>query len=101
MPPCRIQAHNEQLSEFERGRIIVLKEAARLPDLSPVEHVQDMMGRRLHLPGNIDDLAQRLEQICQEIPQETMRVLYHLCHVVWQLTSRLEVVQHFTKLINV
>ncbi|GFX90700.1 hypothetical protein TNCV_3195181 [Trichonephila clavipes] len=33
--------------------------------------------RGLHLPGNVDDLAQQLEQIRQEIPQETIRMLYH------------------------
>ncbi|GFT92163.1 transposable element Tcb1 transposase [Trichonephila clavipes] len=27
------------------------------PDPSPIEHVWDMMGRRLHLPGNVDILA--------------------------------------------
>ncbi|GFW14000.1 hypothetical protein TNCV_4701351 [Trichonephila clavipes] len=36
-----------------------------------------MMGKRLHLPGNVHDLARRLEQLWQEIPQETIRVLYH------------------------
>ncbi|GFV46936.1 uncharacterized protein TNCV_3033331 [Trichonephila clavipes] len=30
---------------------------ARSPDLSKIEHVWDMMGRRLLLPGNVDDLA--------------------------------------------
>ncbi|GFU38503.1 transposable element Tcb1 transposase [Trichonephila clavipes] len=50
---------------------------ARSPDLSSIEHVWDMMGRRLHLPGNVDDITQCLEQIWQEIPQETIRVLYH------------------------
>ncbi|GFV34600.1 transposable element Tcb1 transposase [Trichonephila clavipes] len=49
----------------------------RSPDPSPIEHVWDMMGRRLHLPGNVDDLVTQLEQIWQEIPQETIRVLYH------------------------
>ncbi|GFY11727.1 uncharacterized protein TNCV_1529191 [Trichonephila clavipes] len=34
------------------------------------------MRRRLP-PENVDDLARQLEQIWQEIPQETMRVLYH------------------------
>ncbi|GFV91332.1 uncharacterized protein TNCV_898491 [Trichonephila clavipes] len=42
-----------------------------------MEHVRDMLGRRLHLLGNVDDLAQQLEKIWQEIPQETFRVLYH------------------------
>ncbi|GFT55288.1 transposable element Tcb1 transposase [Trichonephila clavipes] len=90
MPHRRIRAHYEQLSEFERGRIIGLKEVVpwpyfsedkarphvarvatncltacqtlpwltRSPGLSSVEHVWDMMGRRLHLPGNVDHLAQ-------------------------------------------
>ncbi|GFW24588.1 transposable element Tc1 transposase [Trichonephila clavipes] len=148
----RIRAHNEQLSEFERGRIIGLKEGVfsdescfqlcpddhrrrvwrqleqradpafpiashtgpqqgvlvwgaisfeagllwssleahlqhiayqtlpwptRSPYSSPIEHVWDMMGRRLHLQGNVDYLARQLEKIWQEIPQETIRVLYH------------------------
>ncbi|GFW50949.1 transposable element Tc1 transposase [Trichonephila clavipes] len=152
MPLCSIRAHYEQLSEFERGRIIGLKKSvfrdkfsfqlcpdkhrrrvwrrpvqradpaitiaghtssqqgviylglvfqqdnakphttripmncltayqtlpcpARLPDPSPIEHVWDMMRRRLHLPGNVDGLARQLEQIWQEIPQETIRVIY-------------------------
>ncbi|GFX03504.1 transposable element Tc1 transposase [Trichonephila clavipes] len=29
----------------------------RSPDPSPIEHVWDMMGRRLHLPGNVDYLS--------------------------------------------
>ncbi|GFW47199.1 hypothetical protein TNCV_56521 [Trichonephila clavipes] len=52
---------------------------ASLPDLSPIEHVWDMMGKRLHLPGIVDDLALQLEQIRQEILQETIR---DLCHSV-------------------
>ncbi|GFW82337.1 transposable element Tcb1 transposase [Trichonephila clavipes] len=36
---------------------------ARLSDLSPIEHVWNMIGRQLHLPGNVDDLARQLEQI--------------------------------------
>ncbi|GFU47854.1 transposable element Tc1 transposase [Trichonephila clavipes] len=46
-----------------------------MPDLSSMEHVWDMMGRRLHLLRNVDDLVQRLEQIWQEIPQETVKAL--------------------------
>ncbi|GFV44660.1 hypothetical protein TNCV_212141 [Trichonephila clavipes] len=61
MPHCWIRAHYEQLPEFERGRIIRLKEA----------------GKGLYLSGNVDNLALQLEQTWQEIPQETIRVLYH------------------------
>ncbi|GFX70693.1 transposable element Tcb1 transposase [Trichonephila clavipes] len=105
MPRHRIRMHYEQLLEFERGRIIGLKEGgwtnrriachmdrsdaaikrfcqtlpcpARSPDLSPIEHVWDMKGRRLHLPGIVDDLARQLMQIWQEIAQLTIMVLYH------------------------
>ncbi|GFV04619.1 transposable element Tcb1 transposase [Trichonephila clavipes] len=49
----------------------------RSPDLSPIKHVGDIMGRQLHLTGNVHDLARQLEKICQEIPQEMTRVLYH------------------------
>ncbi|GFV52240.1 transposable element Tcb1 transposase [Trichonephila clavipes] len=41
---------------------------ARSPDPSPIEHVWDMRGRRLYLPGNVDDLTRQLEQIWQNIP---------------------------------
>ncbi|GFX83231.1 transposable element Tcb1 transposase [Trichonephila clavipes] len=50
---------------------------ASSPDLSPIEHVWDTMGRRLHLLWYVDDRTRQLEQIWQEIPQETIRVLYH------------------------
>ncbi|GFY01728.1 transposable element Tc1 transposase [Trichonephila clavipes] len=46
-------------------------------NLSKIEHVWDIMRRRLHLQGNIDDLARQLEQFWQEISPETIRVLYH------------------------
>ncbi|GFX72477.1 hypothetical protein TNCV_4060741 [Trichonephila clavipes] len=36
-----------------------------------------MMGRQLHLLGNVVDLARQLEQIWQEVQQETIEVLYH------------------------
>ncbi|GFY18874.1 transposable element Tcb1 transposase [Trichonephila clavipes] len=42
------------------------------------DHIRhDMMGRRLYLPGNVDDLVRELEQIWQEILHETIGVLYH------------------------
>ncbi|GFX31670.1 uncharacterized protein TNCV_4081941 [Trichonephila clavipes] len=48
------------------------------------------MGRKLHLPGNVDNLARQLEQIWQEIPQKTIRELYHSMprHVVACIQAR-------------
>lgn len=48
---------------------------ARSPNLLPIEHAWDKRGRRLYLPENFDDLARQLEQILQEIPQDTIRTL--------------------------
>ncbi|GFY33735.1 hypothetical protein TNCV_4594471 [Trichonephila clavipes] len=31
--------------------------AIQIASVPPIEHVWDMMGRRLYLPGNVDDLA--------------------------------------------
>ncbi|GFX30360.1 transposable element Tcb1 transposase [Trichonephila clavipes] len=65
---------------------------ARSPDLSSIEHVWDMMGRRLHLPGNVNDLARLLEQVWRKIPQETIRELYHSmsCRVAACFQARVE-----------
>ncbi|UYV70421.1 SETMAR [Cordylochernes scorpioides] len=49
---------------------------ARSPDLSPIEHIWDVMGRRLQPSRNVDYLARQLEKIWQEIPQHTIRNLY-------------------------
>ncbi|UYV63148.1 hypothetical protein LAZ67_2003293, partial [Cordylochernes scorpioides] len=49
---------------------------ARSPDLSLIEHIWEVMGRRLQPFRNIDYLARQLETIWQEIPQHTIRNLY-------------------------
>ncbi|UYV63751.1 hypothetical protein LAZ67_2005502 [Cordylochernes scorpioides] len=49
---------------------------ARSPDLSSIEHIWDVMGRRLQPSRKVDYLARQLETIWQEIPQHTIRNLY-------------------------
>ncbi|UYV69341.1 hypothetical protein LAZ67_6003273 [Cordylochernes scorpioides] len=49
---------------------------ARSPDLSPIEHIWDVMGRRLQPSQNVEYLARQLVTIWQEIPQHTIRNLY-------------------------
>ncbi|GFY10067.1 hypothetical protein TNCV_1946121 [Trichonephila clavipes] len=50
------------------------------------------MGRRLHLLGNVDDIARQLEQIWQEISQET--ALYRYATSCGSLHPRLEGLPH-------
>ncbi|GFV16178.1 hypothetical protein TNCV_3379421 [Trichonephila clavipes] len=53
------------------------------------------MGRRMHLPGNVDNLARQLEQICQEIPQKTIRLPFHFVprHVAACIRARGHVIR--------
>ncbi|GFX82436.1 transposable element Tc1 transposase [Trichonephila clavipes] len=54
----------------------ILPRPSRLPDPSPIKPIWDMMGGRLHLSENVDDLALQLEKFCQEVTQETIRAIY-------------------------
>ncbi|UYV68454.1 NUP188 [Cordylochernes scorpioides] len=49
---------------------------ARLSDLSPIEHIWDVMGRRLQPSRNVDYLTRQLDTIWQEIPQQTIQNFY-------------------------
>uniref|UniRef100_A0A8C7W4M5 Tc1-like transposase DDE domain-containing protein n=1 Tax=Oncorhynchus mykiss TaxID=8022 RepID=A0A8C7W4M5_ONCMY len=52
---------------------------ARSPDLNPIEHIWDIMSRSIHqhhvAPQTVQDLADALVQVWEEIPQES---IHHL-----------------------
>ncbi|KAI3362575.1 hypothetical protein L3Q82_001609 [Scortum barcoo] len=52
---------------------------ARSPDLNPIEHIWDIMSRSIHqrhvAPQTVQELADALVQVWEEIPQETIRHL--------------------------
>ena len=52
---------------------------ARSPDLNPIEHIWDIMPRSIHqrhvAPQTVQELADALVQVWEEIPQETIRHL--------------------------
>ncbi|KAI4903129.1 hypothetical protein NFI96_007896 [Prochilodus magdalenae] len=52
---------------------------ARSPDLNPIEHIWDIMSRSIHqrhvAPLTVQELADALVQVWEEIPQET---IHHL-----------------------
>ncbi|GFU54137.1 hypothetical protein TNCV_3617991 [Trichonephila clavipes] len=57
---CIGTAHSGDKARPHTARLIAcqtLPWSAISPYLSSIEHVWDMMGRRLHLPGNAEDLA--------------------------------------------
>jgi transposase len=63
--------------DIMENNIEVLPHPAMSPDLNPIEHLWDMMGRRLRdlerQPINLQELGAALQQIWHEIPQATIR----------------------------
>ena len=56
------------------NRVAVLSWAAKSPDMNPIEHVWDIIGRRLYdryaaAPANLGNLQQRIREIWNAIPQ--------------------------------
>ncbi|UYV79773.1 K02A2.6-like [Cordylochernes scorpioides] len=70
------QAHTARVTMDCLQSCRTLPWPARSLDLSPIEHIWDVMGRRLQPSRNVDYLARQLETIWQEIPQHTIRNLY-------------------------
>uniref|UniRef100_A0A673VX21 Transposase Tc1-like domain-containing protein n=1 Tax=Salmo trutta TaxID=8032 RepID=A0A673VX21_SALTR len=65
---------------------------ARSPDLNPIEHIWDIMSRSIHqrhvAPQTVQELADALVQVWEEIPQET------ICHLIRSMSRRCrEVIQ--------
>ena len=62
---------------LEDEGIAVMDWPARSPDLNPIEHVWDMLARRVrqrpHPPENVQDLTNALVQEWQDIPQNVIR----------------------------
>ena len=61
-------------------RVSLLPWPARSPDMSPIEHVWDMVGRRLIRQGppgpTLDALWARIQTAWRDIPQEDIQGLF-------------------------
>ncbi|GFT78081.1 transposable element Tcb1 transposase [Trichonephila clavipes] len=49
---------------------------AQSPDLSPIEHIRDHLGRRVGHPTSLNELEARLQQIWNEMSQNIIQSLY-------------------------
>ncbi|CDQ87904.1 unnamed protein product [Oncorhynchus mykiss] len=62
-----------------RLRIDAMDWPDRSPDLNPIEHIWDIMSRSIHqrhvAPQTVQELADALVRVWEEIPQETIRHL--------------------------
>ena len=66
---------------FQRRRVSLLPWPARSPDMSPIEHFWDMVGRRLNRQGppapTLDSLWTRIQTAWRDIPQEDIQGLFY------------------------
>ncbi|GFW60941.1 transposable element Tcb1 transposase [Trichonephila clavipes] len=65
---CR--PHRARLSQYCLRTFTTLPWPARSPDLSPIEHIWDHLGRRVGHPTSWNELEARLQQIWNEMSQE-------------------------------
>ncbi|UYV83483.1 hypothetical protein LAZ67_23001165, partial [Cordylochernes scorpioides] len=70
--------HTARISQQALQDVQMLPWPPNSPDLSPIEHVWDIIGRRLHAlpqPRSEDELWQMVEREWRAIPQEAIRTL--------------------------
>ncbi|UYV66382.1 hypothetical protein LAZ67_4001500 [Cordylochernes scorpioides] len=70
--------HTARISQQALQDVQMLPWAPYSPDLSPIEHVWDIIGRRLHAlpqPRSEDELWQMVEREWRAIPQDAIRTL--------------------------
>ncbi|GFV46659.1 transposable element Tcb2 transposase [Trichonephila clavipes] len=69
-------AYNTQVSQDCLCTVTTLPWLARSPDLSPIEHIWDHLGRRVGHPTSFRGLEARLQQIWNEMSQDIIHNSY-------------------------
>ncbi|KFM57473.1 Transposable element Tcb1 transposase, partial [Stegodyphus mimosarum] len=78
LPNAIFRPHSARICQHALQGIQMLLWPPYSPDLSPIEHVWDVIGRRLQilpLPRSEDELRQMVEREWRSIPQDTIRTL--------------------------
>ncbi|GFV12448.1 transposable element Tcb2 transposase [Trichonephila clavipes] len=68
--------HTARVSQDCLGTFTTLPWPARSPDLSPIEHIWDHLGRRVGHPTSLNELETRLQQMWNEMSQDIIQNLY-------------------------
>lgn len=68
--------HTARMSQDCLRHITTLPWPARSPDLSPIEHIWDHLGRQVGQPTSLVELEARLQQLWNEMSQDIIRNLY-------------------------
>ncbi|GFW94917.1 transposable element Tcb2 transposase [Trichonephila clavipes] len=68
--------HTARVSQDCLRTVTTLPWPARSPDLSPIKHIWDHLGRRVGHPTSLNELVAMLQQIWDEMSQEIIQNLY-------------------------
>ncbi|GFX99802.1 transposable element Tcb1 transposase [Trichonephila clavipes] len=68
--------HTARVSQDCLRTVTTLPLPSRSPDLSPIEHIWDHLGRLIGHPTNLNKLEARLEQIWNEMSEDIIQNLY-------------------------
>ncbi|GFV30322.1 putative transposable element [Trichonephila clavipes] len=74
------QPHTARASQDCLLTVTTLPWPARSPDLSPIEHIWDSLGRRVGHPLNWNELEAMLQQIWNEM---TQGIIHNFCQVIY------------------
>ncbi|GFV39038.1 transposable element Tcb2 transposase [Trichonephila clavipes] len=67
--------HTARLSQDCLRTVTTLPWLARFPDLSPIEHIWDHLGRRVGHATSLNELEARLQRIWNEVSQDILHNL--------------------------
>ncbi|GFU63817.1 transposable element Tcb1 transposase [Trichonephila clavipes] len=68
--------HKVRVSQDCLCTVTILPWSARSPDLSPIEHVWDLLGRRVEHPRSLNELEAKLQRIWSEMSQDIIQNSY-------------------------
>ncbi|GFV67644.1 transposable element Tcb2 transposase [Trichonephila clavipes] len=68
--------HTARVSQDCLRTVTTLPWPTQSPDLSPIEHIWDHLGRRVGHPTSLNELEIRLQQIWNEMSQDIMQNLH-------------------------
>ncbi|GFV31789.1 transposable element Tcb1 transposase [Trichonephila clavipes] len=74
--PDNVRPHTARVLQDCLRTVTTLHWSARSPDLSPIEHISDHLGRRVGHPTSLNELDARFQQIWNEMFQDIIQNLY-------------------------
>ncbi|GFT44027.1 transposable element Tcb1 transposase [Trichonephila clavipes] len=70
------QLHTAKVSQDCFRTVTTLPWPTRSPDLTPIEHIWDLLGRRIGHPTRLNELESKLPLILNEMSEDIIQNLY-------------------------